>query len=154
MGRSRTESVWDYPRPPALEPCRRRARVEHAGELVADSVHALRVLETSQPPGIYFPPEDVRMDLLSEHPRRTLCEWKGQARYWNVAGAEAAAWSYPEPLGRYAALRDHMAFYPQLMDACFLDEEKVEPNPGGFYGGWISADIEGPFKGGPGTAGW
>ncbi len=148
------ESVWDYPRPPALEPCTRRARVEHGGELVADSTRALRVLETSQPPGIYVPPEDVRMELLAEHSRRTLCEWKGEASYLSLPGAEAAAWRYRKPSAPYAALRDHVAFYPQLVDACFLDEERVQPNPGGFYGGWITEDVTGPFKGGPGTAGW
>ncbi len=148
------ESVWDYPRPPALEPSVRRARVEHGGVTIADSAKALRVLETSQPPAIYFPPEDVRMDLLEPHPQRTVCEWKGQARYWTVAGVEAAGWSYPEPVARFAELRDHVAFYPQRVDACFLDEERVDPNAGDFYGGWITADITGPFKGGPGTAGW
>jgi uncharacterized protein (DUF427 family) len=148
------ESVWDYPRPPAVEPSARRARVEHGGVVVADSERALRVLETSQPPGIYFPPEDVRMDLLEAHRQRTLCEWKGQAHYWTVAGADAAAWSYPQPVGSYAALRDHVAFYPQRVDACYLDDERVQANGGDFYGGWITADIGGPFKGGPGTAGW
>jgi len=126
----------------------------HGGVAVADSTSALRVLETSQPPAIYLPPEDVRMDLLSPHPRRTLCEWKGQARYWSLDGAEAAAWSYPDPVETYGALRDHLAFYPQRVDACYLDDELVQANEGGFYGGWITADIRGPFKGGPGTAGW
>ena len=122
--------------------------------MIADSERALRVLETSQPPAIYIPPDDVRMDLLAPHPRRTVCEWKGQARYWTVNGAEAAAWSYPEPVARYAGLRDHVAFYPQRVAACYLDDERVDPNAGDFYGGWITADITGPFKGGPGTAGW
>ena len=148
------ESVWDYPRPPALEPSARRARVEHGGVTIADSARALRVLETSQPPAIYFPPDDVRMDLFEPHPQRTICEWKGQARYWTVAGVEAAAWSYPEPVARYAELRDHVAFYPQRVDACFLDEERVDPNAGDFYGGWITAEVVGPFKGEPGTRGW
>ena len=148
------ESVWDYPRPPALEPATKRVRVEHGGETIADSERALRVLETSQPPAYYIPPEDVRTDLLEPHPQRTLCEWKGQARYWTVNRSPAAAWSYPQPDGRYAALRDHIAFYPQKVDACFVGEERVEPNAGDFYGGWVTSDIEGPFKGGPGTAGW
>lgn len=153
------ESVWDYPRPPAVEPSTRRARVVHEDLVVADSTRALRVLETSQPPAIYLPPEDVRMDLLEPIGRRTLCEWKGQAHYWSLAvpGAatvEAAAWSYPSPAGAYSALRDLVAFYPQLVDGCFLDDERVHPNEGGFYGGWVTADIGGPFKGGPGTAGW
>ena len=148
------ESVWDYPRPPAVELSTRRARVVHGGELVAESTRALRVLETSQAPGIYFPPEDVRFDLLEAHERRTFCEWKGEASYWSLPGAPAAAWSYPEPIPSFAALRDHLAFYPQRVDACFLDEERVKAGEGGFYGGWITADIRGPFKGGAGTAGW
>ena len=151
---TRVESVWDYPRPPALEPATKRVRVEHGGETIADSERALRVLETSQPPAYYIPPEDVRLDLLTHHEQRTGCEWKGQARYWTVNGSQAAAWSYAQPAGRYAALRDHIAFYPQKVDACFVGEERVEPNAGDFYGGWITSDIKGPFKGGPGTAGW
>ncbi len=151
---TRVESVWDYPRPPALEPATKRVRVEHGGETIADSEHALRVLETSQPPAYYIPPEDVRLDLLTQHERRTGCEWKGQAQYWTVNGSQAAAWSYAQPAGRYAALRDHIAFYPQKVDGCFVGEERVEPNAGDFYGGWITSDIKGPFKGGPGTAGW
>jgi uncharacterized protein (DUF427 family) len=153
------ESVWDYPRPPAVEPSTRRARVVHGDVVIADSERALRVLETSQPPAVYIPPEDVRMGLLVPHGRRTLCEWKGQAHYWSVAvpgaaRAEAAAWSYPSPVAAYAVLRDFVAFYPQRLDACFLDDERVQANEGGFYGGWVTADIGGPFKGGPGTAGW
>lgn len=148
------ESVWDYPRPPALEASTKRVRVEHGGETIADSERALRVLETSQAPAYYIPPEDVRADLLEKHDGRTFCEWKGQASYWTVDGSPAAAWSYPQPVERYAALRDYVAFYPQRVDACFLGEERVEPNPGGFYGGWITSDISGPFKGGPDTAGW
>ncbi len=123
---------------------------------VADSERALRVLETSQAPGIYFPPEDV--SHLEPHGRSSLCEWKGRARYFDVVvgarRAEAAAWSYPEPAGRYAELRDHVAFYPQAMDACWLGDERVEPNAGDFYGGWITGDVQGPFKGAPGTLHW
>ena len=148
------ESVWDYPRPPATEPSAKRVRVEHDGETIADSDRALRVLETSQAPAYDIPPEDVRTDLLDAHERRSLCEWKGQARYWTVNGSPAAAWSYPRPAERYAALRDYVAFYPQKVDACFVGEERVEANAGDFYGGWVTSDIKGPFKGGPGTAGW
>lgn len=148
------ESVWDYPRPPAVEPSAKPVRVEHGGETIAESDHALRVLETSQPPAYYFPPEDVRSELLKPDNRRTLCEWKGQARYWTVNSSPAAAWSYPQPAERYAALRDHVAFYPQKVDACYVGDERVEPNAGDFYGGWVTSDITGPFKGGPGTAGW
>jgi uncharacterized protein (DUF427 family) len=148
------ESVWDYPRPPAVEPSTKRVRVEHGGETIADSERALRVLETSQAPALYIPPEDVRADLIEAHEQRTFCEWKGQASYWTVNGSRAAAWSYPEPVARYAALRDYIAFYPQRVDACYLGEERVEPNAGDFYGGWITSDIRGPFKGGPGSTGW
>ena len=148
------ESVWDYPRPPAVERSARPARVEHGGVVIADSERVLRVLETSQAPALYFPPEDVRMDLLEPHERRTVCEWKGQARYWSLDGSPAAGWSYPEPGAGYEELRDHVAFYPQLVGACFVGEERVEPNAGDFYGGWITSDVTGPFKGGPGTAGW
>ena len=148
------ESVWDYPRPPAVEPSAKRVRVEHGGETIAESDNALRVLETSQPPAYYFPPEDVRSELLTPDDRRTFCEWKGQARYWTVNGSPAAGWSYPQPDERYAALRDHVAFYPQKVDACYVGDERVEPNAGDFYGGWVTSDITGPFKGGPGTAGW
>jgi uncharacterized protein (DUF427 family) len=150
------ESVWDYPRPPRVEPCRRRARVELGGLTVADSLRALRVLETSQAPGIYFPPDDVCG--LEPSSRTSFCEWKGRAVYFDVvAGARraaAAAWSYPEPVGRYAELRGYVAFYPQAVDACYLGDERVEPNAGDFYGGWITRDVQGPFKGGLGTLGW
>ncbi len=148
------ESVWDYPRPPAVERSSRSARVEHGGVAIADSERVLRVLETSQAPAFYFPPDDVRMDLLEPHARRTACEWKGQASYWSLDGSPAACWSYPEPRAGYEELRDHVAFYPQLVGACFVGEERVEPNAGDFYGGWITSDVTGPFKGGPGTAGW
>ena len=152
------ESVWDYPRPPALVPCERRVRVLLDGELVADSTDALRVLETASPPTIYVPPGDVDADLLRPGRGRSLCEWKGAARYWNVAAggrtAVRAAWSYPDPSPSYKRLRDAVAFYPGLMDACWVDDEQAQPQPGRFYGGWVTADVVGPFKGGPGTTGW
>ncbi len=153
------ESVWDYPRPPRLERCSWRVRVELGGVVIADSTRAMRVLETSHPPGIYVPPQDILEGSLapSAH-RRTFCEWKGDARYFDVTAggrtAQAAAWAYPEPVAAFAALRDHVSFYPGRMDACLLDDERVEAQEGGFYGGWITADIQGPFKGAPGTSGW
>jgi len=153
-----TESVWDYPRPPRVEACARRAVVEFGGVVVADSGRALRVLETSQAPAIYFPPDDVRMDLLSAVSKRTFCEWKGVASYYDLvvdgARSEAAAWTYPDPVPEYGELLNHVAFYPQRVDLCRLGEETVEPNGGDFYGGWITSDVEGPFKGAQGTAGW
>ena len=148
------ENVWDYPRPPAVVPCERRVRVLAGGEVIADSVRAWRVLETSHPPTIYVPPADVRMDLLAPNPRRSVCEWKGTAGYHDVVGRAAAAWSYPDPAPRYADLRDCVAFYPARMDACYLGEERVRSQPGDFYGGWLTSDIAGPVKGAPGTLGW
>jgi uncharacterized protein (DUF427 family) len=148
------ESVWDYPRPPAIEPTAAHLRVELDGVTIAETTHGIRILETSQPPAYYFPPEDVRMDLLHPSTTRTFCEWKGQATYFSAPGAEDVAWSYPHPVERYAAIRDHLAFYAQRVDACFVDGEQVRGNDGSFYGGWITSKVVGPFKGGPGTAGW
>jgi uncharacterized protein (DUF427 family) len=153
------ERVWDYPRPPAVEPCERRVRVELGGAVLADSASALRVLETSHPPTIYVPPQDIRADLLVPSDRRsTVCEFKGVARYLDarVGGERIAAvgWTYRKPTERYAALRDHVAFFPGRVDAAWLGDERVEAQEGDFYGGWITADLVGPFKGPPGTLGW
>ncbi len=145
------ESVWDYPRPPRVEPTSRRIRVYFAGVLIADSTRALRVLETSHPPVYYIPPADIRMDLLEATARRTFCEFKGTASYWTVRaeGREAldAAWSYAKPDRAFEAITGHLAFYASRLDECFVDEERVTPQTGSFYGGWITAEIEGPFKG-------
>ena len=153
-----TESVWDYPRPPGVEPSTRRIRVVLGDVTVADTTRALRVLETSHPPVYYIPPEDVRREYLRPSRRQTYCEFKGQASYYDLVVGERevrdAAWYYPEPDSRFAAIRDHLAFYPGRVDACFVDEEQVVAQAGDFYGGWVTAEIEGPFKGGPGTAGW
>jgi uncharacterized protein (DUF427 family) len=152
------ESVWDYPRPPALVPCDHHVVVRFGGEVVADTTSALRVLETSQPPSYYLPAADVRTDLLRPVERTTFCEWKGHAAYWTLdtgtARAEAAVWSYPDPTPPFAGLVDHFAFYAQQMDECTVDGEVVDPNEGSFYGGWITSKVVGPFKGGPGTQGW
>ncbi len=152
------ENVWEYPRPPLLVPCERRVRIVLGGETVADSTRALRVLETSHPPGIYVPPEDWAEGALAPASGRSLCEWKGVASYFDVRGgarvAPAAGWAYPDPVPAFAALRDHVSVYPGRMDACFLDDEEVRPQEGSFYGGWITADLVGPFKGAPGTMGW
>jgi uncharacterized protein (DUF427 family) len=153
------ERVWDYPRPPAVEPCRRLVRVELGGEVLAESEAALRVLETSHPPAIYVPPADVRLDLLrpSGH-RSTWCEFKGVARYLDaVTGGrhrEAVGWTYREPSPGYEPLRDHVAFYPGRVDAAWLGGERVHAQESDFYGGWITADLVGPFKGPAGTLGW
>jgi uncharacterized protein (DUF427 family) len=152
------ESVWDYPRPPRVESCRRRVRALFAGVTVADSTRALRVLETAGPPTIYVPTRDVLGEHLRPAPGTSLCEWKGQAAYFDVVVggrvAEQAAWAYPDPTPPYAGLVDHLAFFAGRMDACYLDDEPVTPQPGPFYGGWITSDIAGPFKGEPGTLGW
>jgi uncharacterized protein (DUF427 family) len=152
------ESVWEYPRPPRLEESHKLVRVEFVGEVIAETVRAWRVLETSHPPVYYIPPEDVRAEFLRPSRRRTYCEFKGEANYYDlVAGGREvrdAAWYYPEPTPGYEAIRDHLAFYPGRVDGAFVDDERVVAQPGDFYGGWITADIEGPFKGGPGSAGW
>ena len=158
VGKQR-ESVWDYPRPPRVEPATRRIRVQFAGEWIADSRKGLRVLETSHPPTYYLPPTDVQMEYLHQvQDYRTFCEWKGHASYYDLVLGERrstrAAWFYPDPSHGYQALKDYVAFYPNKVDACFLGDEQVQAQEGSFYGGWITSDIEGPFKGGAGTAGW
>jgi uncharacterized protein (DUF427 family) len=151
------ESVWDYPRPPRIEQSSSHVRVQLGGETVADSRRALRVLETSQPPAFYVPVRDVRTELLRPNPRRTFCEWKGEASYVDVVvrkrTIEAAGWLYEDPTEPFEAIRDHYAFYAQLLD-CSVDGERVTGNEGTFYGGWITSRVVGPFKGGAGTAGW
>ena len=153
------ERVWDFPRPPAVERSARRVRIELGGEMLADSAEAVRVLETSHPPTIYVPPQDVRGDLLVPSPARaTWCEFKGSARYVDgeVDGRryEAIGWTFARPTPGYEAIRDHIAFYPGRVDAAWLDDERVRSQEGDFYGGWITADLVGPFKGPPGTRGW
>jgi uncharacterized protein (DUF427 family) len=151
------ESVWDYPRPPRLEPSDRHVVVSFAGQTLADTRRAHRVLETSQPPAYYLDPVDVRTDLLVPSSHHTFCEWKGLASYYDVvvgdAVAPAAVWTYPDPTDGFRAIQGHLAFYAQLLD-CSLDGEAVAANDGTFYGGWITRDVVGPFKGGTGTAHW
>lgn len=152
------ESVWDYPRPPRLEPTNKHIQVVFNGIIIAETRCAQRVLETSHPPVYYIIPDDIQMQYLSLTPQNSWCEWKGQAGYYTIRVGEKqvpqAAWFYPNPTPAFAALKNHIAFYPQLMDACYINGELVEPQPGGFYGGWITKDIVGPFKGGPGSMGW
>ncbi len=152
------ESVWDYPRPPALEPVEARTRVVFNDVTIADSTAALRILETSHPPTYYLPPGDVQLQHLTETARTSYCEWKGRAVYYDVEvtgrRATQAAWAYPAPTDRYAALQDHIAFYPSRMDACYVGEEQARAQEGDFYGGWITDKVVGPFKGRPGSAGW
>ncbi|MFN4280619.1 DUF427 domain-containing protein [Thermosynechococcus sp.] len=152
------ESVWDYPRPPRVEPTSKHLRVVFNGVVIADTRRGQRVLETSHPPVYYFPPEDVQLQYLVPSPRQTFCEWKGQGAYYHVKvgdrQAENAAWYYPQPTPAFAAIRNYIAFYAGPMDECTVDSVVVMPQPGGFYGGWITPDIVGPFKGAPGTWGW
>ena len=153
------ESVWDYPRPPAIRPCARHIRVIHRGVTVVDTTAALKVCETSQLPAYYLPPGDVRMDLFVPSPHRSHCEWKGAAGYWSLVvpgePPEAdVAWSYEDPTPAFAAIRGHLALYAARVDGCWVGDDRVEPNPGGFYGGWWTPDVVGPFKGGPGSSWW
>jgi uncharacterized protein (DUF427 family) len=152
------ESVWDYPRPPRLEPVPERLRVVVDGITIADTVRGWRVLETSHPPSYYLPPEDIVPGALVPASGGSVCEWKGQALYFDVVGprrrADRDAWAYPNPTDAFAALAGHVAFYAGAMEACFVGDERVTPQPGGFYGGWITPGIVGPFKGEPGTMGW
>ena len=154
------ESVWDYPRPPRLEPTSSRIRVLHAGLLLADTHAALRVLETSHPPVYYLPPQSFAAGLLQRSRRRqSFCEFKGLATYWNlvVPGAppiEDTGWSYEAPTPGFQLLAGHIALYASRVDECWVEEERVQPQPGDFYGGWITSNLRGPFKGLPGTLDW
>jgi uncharacterized protein (DUF427 family) len=152
------ESVWDYPRPPRVEDSTRHVQVWFNGVLLADTRRAKRVLETSHPPAWYIPPEDVKLVHLRENEDSSWCEWKGLTHYYDVevegVRAPSAAWFYQMPTRMYDELRNYVAFYPHLMEACTVDGERVTPQAGGFYGGWITRDVVGPFKGEPGSGGW
>ena len=158
------ESVWDYPRPPRLEPVTSHLRAVHRGVLLAETRRGFRVLETSHPPVFYFPSVDVRLELFQPSDRRqSFCEFKGLARYWSLVleatGQEPVivpdvAWSYPEPSPAFRPLRDHLAIYASRVDECYVDGERVQAQEGDFYGGWITSRVKGPFKGAPGTRGW
>jgi uncharacterized protein (DUF427 family) len=167
MTNTTTESVWDYPRPPRLEPTASLIRIVHCGVLIAETTRALRILETSHPPVYYIPPADIALRYLRIADRRSsFCEFKGAASYWSIdvstalekptksAVSQDAAWSYAHPSRTYAALADHLAFYASRVDECTVDGERVTAQPGDFYGGWITSRITGPFKGPPGTLGW
>ena len=151
------ESVWDYPRPPVVEASESLITVSIAGTCIAESKRTLRILETSQPPAYYIPKADVDFDLLAPSVARTFCEWKGAASFFDLVHPEIrleqVAWTYTEPNPAFAAVGDHVAFYPRQL-SCAVDGERVEPNEGSFYGGWITSKVVGPFKGGPGTAWW
>lgn len=152
------ESVWDYPRPAIAQPSLLHIRIEHLGVQIANTNRAVRTLETSHPPSYYLPRADIDMALLCPSPRRSFCEWKGNAVYFNLVIGEHEiadiAWSYPSPTAAFASLRDHLAFYAAPLDLCTVDGHLVTPQPGGFYGGWITPDLAGPFKGVPGSRFW
>jgi uncharacterized protein (DUF427 family) len=150
---SKQESVWDYPRPPRVEKSSKHVVVIFNGVTIADTHNAVRVLETSHPPVYYIPPQDVKMEYLTETPRQTFCEFKGLASYYTLSvngkTEQNVAWFYKNPTPGYELITNALAFYPGRMDACYVDDEKVIPQGGGFYGGWITSDIVGPFKGDP-----
>jgi uncharacterized protein (DUF427 family) len=153
------ESVWDYPRPPRMQATGRHLVVVFADLVIAESTATIKVMETASPPTYYVPAADVRADVLvPSDDRSTFCEWKGRARYFDILvgdrTAPRAAWTYPEPHRAFTELAGYIAFYPALMDAALVDGEQARPQPGGYYGGWITDDVVGPFKGAPGTEGW
>lgn len=152
------ESVWDYPRPPSLKKCSKHVAVIVENTTIVETDLSFRLLETSHPPAFYFPQEAIRMDLLRESKHTSFCEWKGHAHYYSLHLAdrviENAAWCYRSPTVRYSSIAGYLSFYPSKMDACFVDDERVTAQEGDFYGGWITSEILGPFKGGPGTRGW
>ena len=152
------ESVWDYPRPPRLEPSAKQVKIIVDGITFAESHQSQRLLETSHPPVYYLPWEDIQTQYLIPSTRHSYCEWKGEASYYHLKigdrQIENVGWYYPFPTPTFAAIKDLVAFYPSKLDACYLDGELVTAQPGDFYGGWITSDIVGPFKGGMGTWGW
>jgi uncharacterized protein (DUF427 family) len=152
------ESVWDYPRPPRLEDSDKHIKIVFNGVTIAETTRAKRVLETSHPPVYYIPPEDIQLEYFSKTPNSSFCEWKGRAGYYTITvedrTVENAGWFYPNPTSTFAGIQDYVAFYPSKMDACYVNDEQVQSQPGDFYGGWITNDIVGPFKGSPGTWGW
>ena len=152
------ESVWNYPRPPRLERVSQQIRAEFGGLVLAETTQGYRLLETASPPVYYFPHMDVRIAYLMLSVTQTVCKWKGVARHWSLRVQKRvaldAAWSYPHPREGYEGICDYLAFYPGKVDVCYVGKEKVKPQPGEFYGGWITSKILGPFKGEPGTEFW
>eukprot|EP00163_Fabomonas_tropica_P032172 TRINITY_DN795_c0_g1_i1.p1 TRINITY_DN795_c0_g1~~TRINITY_DN795_c0_g1_i1.p1 ORF type:complete len:256 (-),score=12.22 TRINITY_DN795_c0_g1_i1:108-875(-) len=155
------ESVWDYPRPPALRADSRRVIVKYNGEIVADTSNAVKICETSHPPTWYIPREDIKFEYIKKGtPRQSFCEWKGHATYWTVldpkgqgAALQDVAWSYDNISPLFHAAQGSLAFYPTTLDIT-VDGEPVKPQPSGFYGGWVTPELVGPFKGVPGSQGW
>ncbi|SIQ47559.1 MULTISPECIES: DUF427 domain-containing protein [Acidiphilium] len=151
------ENVWDYPRPPRLEPVPLPLRIDFNGTTIAATTEGFRVLETSHPP-VYYLPRTAFSCGIEPRSGGSFCEWKGRASYWSLRQGDRiavdAAWSYPTPSPSFLPIRDYLAVYAGRVDACFVGDEQVTPQPGGFYGGWVTANLIGPFKGSPGTMGW
>jgi uncharacterized protein (DUF427 family) len=151
-------SVWDFPRPPAIEQWHEHVVVRLGGQVVAETTDAWCALETSHPPTYYLPPTCFDEGILRPAGGSSYCEWKGQASYFDVAAGDVvaprAAWSYPDPTPGFVLLKDHVSLYPAAMESVTVDGVEVQPQPGGFYGGWITPRVAGPFKGAPGTLGW
>jgi uncharacterized protein (DUF427 family) len=158
MTENAPESVWDYPRPPALDHSAEHVVVTHRGQVLCDTTNAIRVLETSHPPTYYLPRADCRMEFFEPVAGPTVCEFKGVAHYADIVvdgdRISRAAWWYPEPTRDFADLTDYIALYPGRVDQCTVDGEVVDAQAGDFYGGWITSRVRGPFKGAPGTWGW
>ncbi|MEP7286309.1 MAG: DUF427 domain-containing protein [Chloroflexota bacterium] len=152
------ESVWDYPRPPRLERSLKHIRVEFNGVTIAETSRAYRVLETSHPPVYYIPLEDIKQEYLIPGAGQSFCEFKGEASYYTAKVGDKMAqnvgWFYKNPTAGFGVIKNYVAFYPARVDACYIDDEKVIPQAGNFYGGWITHEVVGPFKGEPGTSGW
>ncbi len=152
------ESVWDYPRPPRVEATSKRVRVVFNGETIIDTTDSFRVLETSHPPTYYMPKDALQNVAFQKTARRTICEFKGAATYWTITVGDRTLknglWSYETPRAGFEPIKGYIALYPAQMDACYVDDEQVKAQEGDFYGGWITSDIVGPFKGGAGTLGW
>jgi uncharacterized protein (DUF427 family) len=149
------ESVWDYPRPPVAQRCNRLVEVRDGNSVIARTTSSVRLMETASPPTFYIPPDEVDWSCLAETQGHSVCEWKGAARYWTLSrkAGMPVAWDYPRPRARFDRLKQFLSFYPGRIE-CYVDGERVEPQPGGFYGGWITTDVVGPFKGEPGTGHW
>jgi uncharacterized protein (DUF427 family) len=149
------ESVWDYPRPPALVSCAQLIEVKTGNQTIASSTRCMRVLETASPPTVYIPPDDIHFELLRQIGGSSFCEWKGEAGYWALAESSGTAvgWSYSNPSPAFAKIRDWLCFYPGRIECC-MDGERVRPQEGGFYGGWVTDSIVGPWKGAPNTGHW
>ena len=153
------ESVWSFPRPPRVDPSNEHVTVRFRGATICDTNHPIRVLETSHPPTYYLPEVDFAPGVLRATAGSSFCEFKGQAHYFDVVGpdgrvAPRAAWGYAQPMPGFEQLRGHVALYAGAMDECLVNDERVTPQPGDFYGGWITSRVVGPFKGSPGSMGW